>query len=57
MRTSMENALRARPGDVREQYERQHKDLQETYGDAMLERRARENCSSCRQGGHDSARL
>ena len=34
----MENALRAKPEDVREQYERQ---LQEAYGEAMLELRAR----------------
>ena len=33
----MENALRAKPEDVREQYERQLKDLQEAYGEAMLE--------------------
>jgi hypothetical protein len=39
----MENALRAKPEDVREQYERQLKDLQETYGEAMLELRARKN--------------
>ena len=37
----MENALRAKPEDVREQYERQLKDLQEAYGEAMLELRAR----------------
>jgi len=37
----MENALRANPQDVREQYERQLKDLQEAYGEAMLELRAR----------------
>jgi transposase-like protein len=36
----MENALRAKPEDVREQYERQLKDLQEAYGEAMLELRA-----------------
>jgi transposase-like protein len=34
----MENALRAKPENVREQYERQLKDLQEAYGEAMLER-------------------
>lgn len=28
----MENALRAKPEDVREQYEQQLKDLQEAYG-------------------------
>ncbi len=32
----MENALRANPQDVREQYERQLKDLLEEYGEAML---------------------
>lgn len=37
----MENALRARPEDVREQCERQLKDLQEAYGEAMLELRGR----------------
>ena len=43
----MENALRAKPEDVREQYERQLKELQEAYGEAMLELRARKNCSPC----------
>ncbi|AGZ29545.1 DUF1153 domain-containing protein [Burkholderia pseudomallei] len=33
----MENALRANPQDVKEQYERQIKELQEAYGEAMLE--------------------
>lgn len=42
----MENALRAKPEDVREQYERQLKDLQEAYGEAMLELRAREKLVS-----------
>lgn len=37
----MENALRAKPEDVREQYERQLRDLQEAYGEALLELRAR----------------
>lgn len=36
----MENALRANPQDVKEQYERQIKDLKEAYGEAMLELRA-----------------
>jgi hypothetical protein len=36
----VENALRAKPLDVREQYERQIKELQEAYGEAMLELRA-----------------
>src|SRR5262245_45427075 len=44
----MENALRASPQDVREQYEQQLKALQEAYGEAMLELRARKkNCSPC----------
>jgi hypothetical protein len=33
--------LRAKPLDIREQYERQLKELQEAYGEAMLEIRAR----------------
>ena len=37
----MENALRTNPLDVRQQYEKQLKDLQEAYGEAMLELRAR----------------
>lgn len=43
----MENALRANPLDLKEQYERQIKDLQEAHGEAMLELRARK-CSPCR---------
>lgn len=43
----MENALRAKPEDVREQYERQLKDLQEAYGEAMLEIRARKSWRAC----------
>ena len=43
----MENALRAKPEDIREQYERQLKDLQEADGEAMLQLRARKNCSPC----------
>ena len=42
----MENALRAKPEDVREQYERQLKTLQEAYGEAMLELRARKKLQS-----------
>jgi len=42
----MENALRANPLDVREQYERQIKELQEAYGEAMLELRARKKLQS-----------
>ena len=33
----MENSLRANPLDIREQYEKQLMDLQEAYGEAMLE--------------------
>ncbi|MYM42143.1 transposase [Pseudoduganella sp. CY13W] len=42
----MENALRAKPLDVREQYGRQIKELQEAYGEAMLELRARKKLAS-----------
>jgi len=42
----LENALRAKPEDVREKYERQLKDLQEAYGEAMLELRARKKLVS-----------
>jgi len=37
----MENALRANPLDIKEEYEKQVRDLQEAYGEAMLELRAR----------------
>jgi len=42
----LENALRAKPEDVREQYERQLKELQEAYGEAMLELRARKKLAA-----------
>lgn len=42
----MENALRAKPLDIREQYERQLADLQSAYGEAMLELRARKKLAS-----------
>ncbi len=42
----MENALRAKPENVREQYGRQLKDLQGAYGETMLELRARKNLQS-----------
>jgi transposase-like protein len=45
-KAGLENALRAKPEDVREQYERQLKDLQEAYGEAMLELRARKKLQS-----------
>jgi hypothetical protein len=37
----IESALRANPLEIREQYERQLKDMQEAYGEPMLELRAR----------------
>jgi len=40
-RKGMENALRANPLDVKEQYEKKLSNLQEAYGEAMLELRAR----------------
>jgi hypothetical protein len=42
----MENALKAKPEDIREQYERQLKELQEAYGEAMMELRARKKLQS-----------
>ena len=45
-KAGMENALKAKPEDVREQYEKQFKDLQEAYGEAMLELRARKKLQS-----------
>jgi transposase-like protein len=40
-KAGMENALKAKPEDIREQYETQLKALQGAYGEAMLELRAR----------------
>lgn len=54
-RPGMESALGAKPEDVREQYERQLKDLQEAYGEAMLEIRARKKRASLL--GKDDIRL
>jgi len=42
----MENALRTKPLEVREEYERRLKELQEAYGEAMLELRARKKLQS-----------
>jgi hypothetical protein len=42
----MENALRANLQDVRAKYERQLKELQEAYGEAMLEVQARKKSCS-----------
>jgi len=49
-KAGMENALRAKPEDVREQYEREIKKLQEAYGEAMLELRARKSWMPCWAG-------
>ncbi|KPL48467.1 transposase [Xanthomonas axonopodis] len=49
----MENALRAKPEDVRAQYERQLKDLQQAYGEAMLEISARKKLA-CLLGKDES---
>ena len=46
----VENALRAKPLDVKEHYERQLKELQEAYGEAMLELRARKKLNSLLNG-------
>ena len=42
-KAGMENALRAKPQDVRQQYEKQISQLQAAYGEAMLELRARKS--------------
>jgi len=42
----MENALRSKPLDIKEQYERQLANLQSAYGEAMLELRARKKLAS-----------
>ncbi len=42
----MENALRTKPLEVGEEYERQLKELQAAYGEAMLELRARKKLQS-----------
>ena len=48
-RKGMENALKSNPLDVRQQYEKQLRDLQEAYGEAMLELRAREKLQALMQ--------
>ena len=48
-RKGMENALKANPLDVRQQYEKQLRDLQEAYGEAMLELRARKKFQALMQ--------
>jgi transposase-like protein len=42
----IENALRSKPLEIKEQYERQLRELQEAYGEAMLELRARKKLNS-----------
>ena len=42
----MENALKANPKDIAEQYEVQLRELKEAYGEAMLELRARKKLAS-----------
>ena len=49
----MENSLRANPLDIREQYEKQLKDLQEAYGEAMLELRARKKAQALLDAADD----
>jgi transposase-like protein len=45
-RSGMENALRTKPLDLREQSEKEIRKLQEAYGEAMLELRARKKLES-----------
>lgn len=47
----MESASRANPLEIREQYEKQLKDLQEAYGEAMLELRARKELAALMERG------
>jgi transposase-like protein len=56
-KAAMENALKAKPEDIREQYETQLKVLPEAYGEATLELRARKNGKPCwrRSTRHDSS--
>ncbi|MBL4878553.1 MAG: transposase [Hyphomonas sp.] len=42
----MENVLRANPLEIREQYEKQLKDLQEAYDEAVLELRPRKKLAA-----------
>ena len=42
----MENALRSKPLEIKEQYERQLSELQQAYGEAMFELRARKKLAS-----------
>jgi len=52
-----ENALRSKPEDMREQYERQLQELQQAYGEAMLELRARKKLQTLLdEEGNDPSR-
>lgn len=53
-RRGMENALRANPLDVRQEYEKQLRDLQEAYGEAMLELRARKKLAALMEREDDN---
>lgn len=44
--SGMENALKANPKDIAEQYEHQLRDLREAYGEAMLELKFRKKLQS-----------
>ena len=45
-RKGIENALRSKPLDLKEHYERESRKLQEAYGEAMLEFHARKELKS-----------
>jgi transposase-like protein len=53
-RRGMENALRTNPLDVRQEYEKQLRDLQEAYGEAMLELRARKKLAALMEREDDA---
>ncbi len=53
-RRGMENALRANPLDVRQEYDKQLRDLQEAYGEAMLELRARKKLAALMEREDDN---
>lgn len=53
-RKGMENALKTNPLDVRQEYEKQLKDLQEAYGEAMLELRARKKLQALMEREDDN---
>ena len=50
----MENSLRANPLDIHAQYEKQLKDLQEAYGESMLELRARKKLQALMEREDDN---